>query len=484
MSGAITIDNLKGIKHLRFDVPNASGVYLLVGENGSGKTTLLACLHRICNSYAFADNFPKSSNGSNVDQYKDAQIQYECDDGSVIYRKGEKKWNPFPRKGSRTLSGFGFPASIFAKVDSGRLSVKKDDLDSGSLHEPTPFLQSALRKVFGDPRFEDLKILKTKNGRRWFNDYFVVEDGDGSMYSEKRFSTGELAVLRLLSRLEKALNHSLVLLDEVELAIHPKVQRKLLDFLREQAEAKSLTIVVATHSQTLISNEDPRNIILLKKNDEEIAVTNPCYPAQAMQCIDVFNSVLGDYLVFVEDEMAMHCFKAMCRRVVNSGEIGREILCPVLPVAGYKETAELALNFVDKAPDYTKVLAVVDEDAFEDGRRDFLDLANKHKETIFSLGYTPEVKLVELISMRLNEFDDFCRTRFSKSVQEVLESDSFVEIDAEGERKKAKRQFNYVVESISPTSGSTRVTEKELIDELIGYMDMGTIKGIICPMFR
>lgn len=336
MKRRVSISNLKGIRSLAFDFPDKPGVYLLVGENGSGKTTLLTCLHRIKNSYAFADNFPKSSKTDKFDQYKDSEIRYETSDGQVVYQKKRERWCPFPYGASTVLSTFRFETSIFARVDAGRIGTKKDELDNGPLEAPSEFVQKAILDIFPDNRFSNISIFKNKNGRRWFNTFFIVKDENNSLYSEKRFSSGELALLRLISRLEDIPVRSLVLLDEVELALHPKVQRKLLAFLHKQAEEKNLTIIVATHSQTLIANESPTNIILLQNSHGEITVKTPCYPAEAMQSVDIYNGIMGDYLLLVEDEMAAKCLKEMCARVVDSGSKGKEILCPILPVAGYE----------------------------------------------------------------------------------------------------------------------------------------------------
>ena len=53
----MTVENVKNIEYLKFNLPEKRGVYLLAGPNGVGKTTLLVCLDRICNHLAFARNF-------------------------------------------------------------------------------------------------------------------------------------------------------------------------------------------------------------------------------------------------------------------------------------------------------------------------------------------------------------------------------------------------------------------------------------------
>lgn len=54
----VEINNLKGIKHLAYSIPDKPGVFILSGSNGCGKTTLLIAIDRIGNSEAFR-NFDK-----------------------------------------------------------------------------------------------------------------------------------------------------------------------------------------------------------------------------------------------------------------------------------------------------------------------------------------------------------------------------------------------------------------------------------------
>lgn len=70
MKKEIIIENLKGIKNLKFPIPEKKGLYLLVGPNEIGKSTLLLCMHRICNNLAFATGFKDTSTWNEADQYQ------------------------------------------------------------------------------------------------------------------------------------------------------------------------------------------------------------------------------------------------------------------------------------------------------------------------------------------------------------------------------------------------------------------------------
>ena len=55
--------------------------------------------------------------------------------------------------------------------------------------------------------------------------------------------------------------NSVILLDEAEMALHPRIQKNLLDYLTDVSRQKGLTIFVATHSVTMIKSSDKHHII-------------------------------------------------------------------------------------------------------------------------------------------------------------------------------------------------------------------------------
>lgn len=102
MATKLTIENLKNIQHLEFEIPQR-GAYLLTGSNGVGKTSLLTCLSRLRNSGAFQRGF-RSSLHPSLDSHRGATVKYEIDENSVTYTYVEERWAPLPRKNSGLLA--------------------------------------------------------------------------------------------------------------------------------------------------------------------------------------------------------------------------------------------------------------------------------------------------------------------------------------------------------------------------------------------
>ena len=191
-------------------------------------------------------------------------------------------------------------SSAFIKADAQRIAVKQEDLKPGNMTTVDRNVKDALNTIFETDKYERLMRLKNTGGRgRNAVFFYVVREGSGpsiKYYSEKRFSTGELAMIRLVEKVEKVENGSMILLDEAELALHPRVQVKLLEYLRNKAEQKNLWIFISTHSPTMLKETDKEHIILLKRDDDRTTVVTPCYPAQAIGEVDFACSNIFDYI--------------------------------------------------------------------------------------------------------------------------------------------------------------------------------------------
>ena len=111
---------------------------------------------------------------------------------------------------------------------------------------------------------------KSAYGRR--NTAYVIPLGKNQYYSEQNFSFGEIVMLNLLLDIEDTKDGSLLLIDELELALHPSAQIRLITILRKIAEEKNLTIIISTHSSSIIKSQ--KNVILLEDCGDNIINLN------------------------------------------------------------------------------------------------------------------------------------------------------------------------------------------------------------------
>ena len=130
----------------------------------------------------------------------------------------------------------------------------------------------SLNKIFRTHRFSQLKYIKVKNkrGRQTMlhrdNKLYVLKNLSGKWYSELSFSLGERMVLNALDYISDIPSKSMLLIDEIELALHPIAQVLFYDYLEEKAREKDIVIIISTHSATLIKRA--KKIQYLEKNDE------------------------------------------------------------------------------------------------------------------------------------------------------------------------------------------------------------------------
>lgn len=489
----IIIKNTKNIKRLEFPLPEKSGVYLIVGPNGAGKTTLLVCLERIANPYAFARGFSTSANFGEVDQYRNSEISYQLDNNTIVYRKRKSKWAVSPRKLSKCLEEFGYPDSVFIKADSKRIDISKEEIRKGNFEPADGIVKDELNTIFETDKFSKLERLKNNNGRGKKATYFyVIKESNNHYYSEKRFSTGELAILRLVEKLQEIKNNSLVLLDEAEMALHPRIQKNLLQYLNQIANEKDLTVFVATHSVTMIKVTNKLNIYALESVDNgEYSIVNPCYPAEAIGDVDFVGNVIPDYIFFVEDEMARIILKKELQIFCEKNNKYASMQYCVIPVGGYQQTLDLAIHTRKQLFNNSKVVVVWDQDVFDEPLQDDTQVKLKekyknNKNIIYSLNCTPEVWIIDELEKRDDIICQWIRETFNIEVNEILSSDEYRKCNSTKPRVLAKQKFEVVKKYLSEASGdSADVIINEIIDLFVSQPNnIGNIKRNIAPMLQ
>ena len=483
----ITIERTKSIRHLEFIIPEKKGVYLLVGANGAGKTTLLVCLDRICNSNAFARGFVSARSTSEVDQYENASITYTSGDDTLRFRKKSTKWAPTPkRRSNELLTSFGFPEVVFIRADSQRIDIRQDEIRPGNCVQADQSIKATLNSLFETNRFDNLHKLRNSNGRgRPASFFYVIREG-AKLYSEKRFSSGELALLRLVEKMQAVTDNSVILLDEAEMALHPRVQKKLLEYLRTKATEKNLLVIISTHSTSLINTTPKENIILVEAvSPGMLRTTTPCYPAKAIGYVDYVESAGFDYIFFVEDDMARSLLKKLIVRYIRLVPAHATASTTILPVGGYLQTATMAVNARDQLFSRLKVFGVLDEDAFNEGMENpkFAALHATNSSAIRSLGCTPEVFIVNEIESGDVNIQTIIRNNFHCEIQAIIGDNDYRRCNSPNPRKRAKAKVRAMVKQLSRCSGDCEIVVQDTLFQIIAdTLPESQIRSSIGPM--
>lgn len=80
------------------------------------------------------------------------------------------------------------------------------------------------------------------------NKLYILKNSREDKYSELSFSLGERLQLNALIFIESVTDNSLLLIDEIELALHPIAQVRFYQYLQEVVKSKKLTVIISTHS--------------------------------------------------------------------------------------------------------------------------------------------------------------------------------------------------------------------------------------------
>ena len=403
----IEIQNIRNIGRLSFEIPSP-GLHILTGKNGTGKTTLFTCISRIFNNNAYRLGFPSSSRNT-LDVFSGA-ICYTVDDDSVTYsRRPSGEWRP-DKKNSAVLHNFGYPNIINITTKDERLFSQYVINPRGN-NGSDAWLNDKLNTIFDTTKFAPMIRITTgdlRRGRgaladnRRRNTAYAIPLEHNCYYTEQNFSFGEIVMINLLYDVKSATNGSLILIDELELALHPSAQVKLLSCLRDIAHEKCLTILISTHSSSIIKAE--KSVIFLEQETANIiTVIYKCPPAKAIGAIGMREDTNPDIIILVEDNMAKSLFYALKQRyIVLQNEVSY-LDIRIMEIGGFQNV----IHFYIEADNYIfydniYVAAFMDKDVETDiipyeqfGNQNLIRQYNDNASYLHFLPYTPEVLLVK-----------------------------------------------------------------------------------------
>jgi ABC-type cobalamin/Fe3+-siderophores transport system ATPase subunit len=446
MTGQIRIKNLRNIVNLSFEMPDR-GVWLLTAGNGAGKTSLLACMRRIGYANAFPVHFPSSLESTRLDNYSKASITYCINGEEVEYAYRGERWAPRPRRNSHLFDQFGYSSVIYVGANADRITPRSEDFNPTKVAKADHYIVDNANEIFETTKFSELKTISLTRGTG--NQAFVLTTGKApfTYHSEKHFSLGELCILKLLRAIKNCSNNSLLLIDELEMALHPRAQVKLLDYLKKESQNKSLTIIFSTHSVTLLKTISRGNIIYLQNDSGgSVEAIVGCFPTFAIGNIALEEEHCPDSVIYVEDEMACSIAKVLTRMCVQE-KYGNSYLHPsvkIIPIGGF----DSVINFMQRnqsiLPSYVKQNALLDEDVKSDSiiawKKSNSDQKiakyNRLSSSISFLPWTPEVGICEHMRENIKDILKAVRVYYSDN-QLQLSSQIFLIID--GKTGKPKR---------------------------------------------
>ena len=275
-------------RHLRdVGLEFTSPISVISGTNKSGKTTALIAI--ACSHYNFQRRRQTSGNlerntWGDVMRFTDHDIQQEDWTYHVSYRRGE---NVITKQGyrnhlSKKWSGV---AKKQGQLDSPKLGINQAGrqvtfIDLERLQPARHLPSSVFLKAKAAPVTNvELKVSQYLSYILELEyildeicssaDNVIYKFNTTSTYSSYNSASGEDVLTRLLRDIVDTPNKSLVLIEEIEVGLHPKIQRRLMDVLMYESRTSQKQFIVTTHSQTILSSVNIESRLFLDSNRQK-----------------------------------------------------------------------------------------------------------------------------------------------------------------------------------------------------------------------
>lgn len=246
-----SIQKIRGFtgEDISFEFP----VTALIGPNGSGKSSVLGaagCAYKAMRPGVF---FPKCAIGD--ESMAGWRIEYELVHKQLSPRQLIRRTSTFRQAKwardevvDRPVLYFGIERTVpagekarFRKLTSSRYT------HTASLDALSPEVAQQVEHVLGKT-VADFRVTLIGT-----DDQFLIGRNGSDQYSEFHFGAGESSIIRMISEIENAPANSLVLIEEIENGLHPIATRRMVEYLIDVAERKSLQAVFTTHSDYALS---------------------------------------------------------------------------------------------------------------------------------------------------------------------------------------------------------------------------------------
>lgn len=502
----VTLKNIKRVSELRFEIPD-SGVWVLTGLNGSGKTSLFASIYRIHAQHAFQKFYKTSPLEHRLDSYETAEIEYEINEEVVKYHYGGQRWRATPRRNAKLFGQSPYPSIEYLEASGDRIEPFPDEIQPRRLRQASAPLKSFLEYVLGDGKWGGLQYVNTQRGVS--SDAYLIPykvGGRNYYFSEKSFSLGELCVLKLAKKICAVEKQSLLLIDEVEMALHPQAQVRLLQKITEIATEKNLTVLFSTHSATLIKNTSKKSLIHLKSDSKGVvSVINGAFPAQVLGDVAFDDELAADFVFYVEDKQAKLLAEQMFGMYMAHchPNVSYRPLYKVAPVGGFVQVLEMLNNSSSIFPNHVKRHALLDADvkteslakAQQQNNQTLLTMFNNSAGKMTYLPCTPEQGLIELFEVHAIASVDVQNKingmfpGHAINIRSLTAAADYLQLTKANLRDRAKDRLQNIVTKISGVTGIDEIhVRRTMYNEYCKHEysgeKIGNLRRLLGPIFN
>jgi hypothetical protein len=481
----VTIKSLKNIKDFSLEIPVKQGLHVIAGSNGIGKSTIMGLLAEPFRPSVLWTIFSHAN--------PESSVEYNYEGKTDLWLRKDGKW-ALQGKTNKSIRLDGFiEGSIIHGTrftDSNVLDLSRNVTDD-HLVDADDFINENFNYVLHGKKFYP-SIKKIKNRRvaqeLGFDSVPYFMKYEDRLLSQFWLSSGENLLLSLLHFLNNKIFQqkrkgskyiSLILIDEVELALHPVAISRLITLLDKLAKEYNLSVYFSSHSTELLRSIEPQNIYYLQSlPNKNIEVINPCYPAYATRFL--YNQDGYDILILPEDDLA----KFVIDKIITIRRLYEGKLIHILPCGDWRNTVRLHKEILESnlTSHSTKVISVLDGDVSGDFEKEKIkDAALKRINVAFlpipSLEkYLHEHLIDNVDASFFRELND--RFYRKTSLDEVIASYQESGID-----RKGKKLWQRMVSSIGDEGMSENEFLREICTSIYGRLDVDKLSRRIEDLF-
>lgn len=272
---SLDIKAFRHIKNLKIDFLHP--ITILSGTNKIGKTSILGLI--ACSHFEFQMRNPSSGKlerytWSKLMRFTKHDKQTEDWEYFLDYKNGKqsekkaakrskstKKWSGVAKKESQIKGRH----VVFIDVDRIIPARSCSVMLFQHTQKGTP------QSINGDVVAYFEYILEEKNDVKLVAEHLNKKSfAFGETFSSFNSASGEDVLLKIISDAVEAEKKSLILIDELELGLHPKIQRRLVDVLEDISKKDDKQFIITTHSPTLLSSFPQKSRIFVEKISRQL----------------------------------------------------------------------------------------------------------------------------------------------------------------------------------------------------------------------
>jgi predicted ATPase len=303
MIAQVHIENYKCLRDVSISLERFT---VFVGANGSGKTSILQALDLLCRTFRVHPGQIDGEYRQNKTYGVEDEVELSCSIDEMHFRyrtkmiEGKaqlngKHWhgegNAFAKHGDpldwkhwQQEHGM-LPNPVWLRLDPNALrTTGPANSDSRMMLPNGQGLHSATAAMnLEDPDQwqklqEDLRriVPSIRRLRHTPQNELLFDMVNGKSLKAHQISEGTLLTLGLLSAIHGVNKPGLLLLDDLDRALHPKAQRELIELLRGvQATNPAIQIVATSHSPYLLGRMEPNEVQVTYLREDGFTVCEP-----------------------------------------------------------------------------------------------------------------------------------------------------------------------------------------------------------------